>query len=120
MVINLKLLGTSFYEEKKSKFYGYAYELDELTEVKEIIAYLKENNKKAKHIVYAYKFQSTAGKSDDKEPTGTAGLPLYNYLEKNNLNNTLIVVVRFFGGTKLGAGPLMRAYLSTGIKAFKN
>ena len=76
---------------------------------------LKSEHKKARHIVYAYKFLSTAGKSDDKEPSGTAGTPLYNLLEMNNLNNKLLVVVRYFGGVKLGAGPLMRAYKNAGV-----
>ena len=115
----MKLIGTSIYEEKKSKFYGYCYELEKIEEVKMILNDLKAKHKKAKHLVYAYKFLNTAGKSDDKEPSGTAGLPLYNLLEQNNLNNTLIVVVRYFGGTKLGAGPLMRAYLKTGSQTLK-
>ena len=80
-----------------------------------ILENLKSEHKKARHVVYAYKFLSTAGKSDDKEPSGTAGTPLYNLLEMNNLNNKLLVVVRYFGGVKLGAGPLMRAYKNAGV-----
>ena len=116
----MQLLGTSLYEEKKSKFYGYYYKLASFDEIKLILTNLKKEHKKAKHFVYAYKFAHTAGKSDDKEPTGTAGLPLYNFLEQNNLNDRLLIVVRYFGGTKLGAGPLMRAYLKSGQQAFKN
>ena len=110
----MELLNTATIIEKKSKFIGLYYELDSINEIKDILNNLKLEHKKAKHIVYAYKFGSTAGKSDDKEPTGTAGLPLYNLLETNNLNNKLLVVVRYFGGTKLGAGPLMRTYKNTG------
>ena len=101
--------------EKKSKFIAYYYELDTTEDIKIIIDELKKEHKKAKHIVYAYKFGNTAGKTDDKEPSGTAGLPLYNLLEVNNLNNKMIVVVRYFGGIKLGAGPLMRAYKNAGV-----
>ena len=115
----MKLISTYTEEIKKSKFIGLYYELDSIEEVKIIINSLKLEHKKAKHIVYAYKFGSTAGKSDDKEPSGTAGLPLYNLLETNNLQNKLLVVVRYFGGTKLGVGPLMRAYKNTGLSTIK-
>ena len=61
--------------------------------------------KKSKFIGY------TAGKSDDGEPNNTCGLPIYNLLERKGLTNRLIVVVRYFGGTKLGAGNLLRSYI---------
>lgn len=111
----MNLIKTNTIEIKKSKFIAYNYEVSSQEEVKEILLSLRNEHKKAKHIVYAYKLSNTAGKSDDKEPTGTAGLPLYNLLELNNKNNTLLVVVRYFGGTKLGAGPLTRAYKNAGI-----
>lgn len=111
------LINTATIEVKKSKFISCYYDLEDINEVKMILDELKKDHKHAKHIVYAYKFGNTAGKSDDKEPSGTAGLPLYNLLEMNNLNNKLLVVVRYFGGTKLGAGPLMRAYKESGNKA---
>ena len=106
-------------EEKKSKFIAYYYQLDDIQDVKVILENLRKEHKKARHIVYAYRFGNTAGKSDDKEPSGTAGLPLYNLLEKNNLDNSLLAVVRYFGGTKLGAGPLARAYNKAGSLAIK-
>lgn len=111
----MNLLKTNTIIIKKSKFIAYFYHLDSIEEVKTITTNLHEEHKKAKHIVYAYKFGSTAGKTDDKEPSGTAGLPLYNLLEAKNLNNSMIVVVRYFGGVKLGAGPLMRAYKNAGV-----
>lgn len=111
----MKLIKTNKEEINKSKFIAYYYELDTKEDIKIIIDELKKEHKKAKHIVYAYKFGNTAGKTDDKEPSGTAGLPLYNLLEVNNLNNKMIVVVRYFGGIKLGAGPLMRAYKNAGV-----
>ena len=110
----MKLIKTNKEEIKKSKFIAYFYELETTEDIKAIIDELRKEHKKAKHIVYAYKFGNTAGKTDDKEPSGTAGLPLYNLLEANNLNNKMIVVVRYFGGIKLGAGPLMRAYKNAG------
>lgn len=116
----MKLLKSAEIIVKKSRFISYYYEIDDFDEIKEILSDLKREHKKAKHIVYAYKFGNTAGKSDDKEPKGTAGLPLYNLLETKNLNNRLIVVVRYFGGTLLGAGLLQRTYRASALEAIKN
>ena len=115
----MKLLNTYTYEIKKSRFIAYYYEISSTEEAKKILELLKKEHKKARHISYAYKVNNTASKSDDKEPTNTAGLPLYNLLEKKNLDNVLIAVVRYFGGTKLGAGNLLRAYLESAIKAIE-
>ena len=115
----MKLINQSLFEIKKSKFIGYYYEVDSIEDVKTILASLKEEHKKARHIPYAYKLLNTAGKSDDKEPTNTAGLPIYNILERKNLNNCLIAVVRYFGGTKLGAGGLLRAYVEAANNAIE-
>ena len=106
----MKLLNT--YEEiiKKSRFISYYYEVNTVEEVKDILEDLKKEHKKARHIPYAYKIDNIIKKSDDKEPGGTAGTPIYNIIEKKNLNNCLIVIVRHFGGIKLGAGGLLRAY----------
>lgn len=106
----MKLISESYEEIKKSKFIGLLYEIDNLEEVDIILDNLKKEHKKAKHFPYAYKFKSTAKKTDDKEPSGTCGNPILNVLERNNLNNHLLVVIRYFGGIKLGAGPLLRSY----------
>ena len=95
---------------KKSKFIGYCFKVNSIDEVKECLSYLKDEHKKARHIPYAYILNNTASKSDDKEPSNTAGLPIYNILDRKNMTGYLIAVVRYFGGVKLGAGPLMRAY----------
>ena len=113
----MKLLNQSLIEIKKSKFIGLFYELDNIDEVNKILEQLKKEHKKARHMPYAYKFENTAKKSDDKEPSNTAGLPIYNLLEKKNLNKHLIIVIRYFGGIKLGAGGLLRAYLEAANKA---
>lgn len=115
----MNLINSASIIVKKSKFMAYYYEVTDLSEIKTILENLRKEHKKARHVVYAYKIQNTAGKSDDKEPAGTAGTPLYNILERNNLNNRLLVVVRYFGGIKLGAGPLTRAYNSAGNAAIK-
>ena len=106
----MKLLNTYSLEIKKSKFIAYYYEVNYVSEVKEILENLKKEHKKARHIPYAYKIDQEMKKSDDKEPSGTSGMPILNIIEKNNLNHVLIAVVRYFGGIKLGAGGLIRAY----------
>lgn len=116
----MKLLNVYELTIKNSRFIAYYYDIDEFKEIKNIIDNLKLEHKKAKHVVYAYRFLNTAGKSDDKEPKGTAGLPLYNLLIQKDLNNKLIVVVRYFGGTLLGAGLLQRTYKTAAINAIKN
>ena len=116
----MKLLKESIIEIKKSKFIGLCYEISSPEEAKNIIESLKKEHKKARHIPYAYKINNTAKKSDDKEPSNTAGLPIYNILERKELNNHLIAVIRYFGGIKLGAGGLIRAYSETANEATKN
>jgi len=100
----MKLLNTYTLEIKKSKFIAYYYEVETKEEVKKLWESLKKEHKKARHIPYAYILTNTAGKSDDKEPSGTSASPIYQVLERNNLTNKVIFVVRYFGGTKLGAG----------------
>lgn len=106
----MKLINTSKIEEKKSKFLGYLYEIDNIEEIKIILEKLKKDNKKLRHAPYAYKFNNTAGKTDDKEPNNTAGIQILNVLERNNLNNHLLVIIRYYGGVKLGAPLLLRTY----------
>ena len=115
----MKLIGKSFHEIKKSKFIGLLYELDSIEEVDIILEEIKKEHKKARHYPYAYKFNSMAKKTDDKEPSGTCGTPILNVLERNNLNNHLLVVIRYFGGTKLGAGLLLRSYSKAANEVIK-
>ena len=107
----MTLLNTYTIEIKKSKFIAYYYQVNNIQEVTDILSNLRKEHKKAKHFPYAYKIDNLIKKSDDKEPTNTASMPIYTLIEKNNLNNTLIVIVRYFGGIKLGTGGLYRAYL---------
>lgn len=106
----MNLINKSTLEIKKSKFIAYFYEIEKVEEVNIILDELKKEHKRARHIPYAYIFKQTAKKTDDKEPSGTAGLPIYNVLEREKLNTHLIAVVRYFGGKKLGASNLLRAY----------
>ena len=109
---NMKLINEYTYEIKKSKFIGLLYDIENENEVKEILAYLKNEHTKARHLPYAYIVNNTAKKSDDKEPHNTAGIQIYNQLVFNNLNHHLLVIIRYFGGIKLGASNLLRAYLT--------
>ena len=108
----MRLINKSEIEVKKSKFIGYYFEIYSEEEAKAILQNLKKEHKKARHIPYAYKVDQIIRKSDDKEPANTAGTPIYNLIIKKELNNVLIAVVRYFGGTLLGAGLLTRSYLN--------
>lgn len=97
----------------KSKFLAYLFDLSCLDEVKKHLEELKKEHKKAKHICYAYVYKNeiiSEKCSDDGEPGGTAGYPILNVIKKKNLTNVMVAVVRYFGGIKLGAGGLTRAY----------
>lgn len=107
----------------KSRFIAYRVELTNLEQVKEVINNLKKEHKKAKHVCFAYVFKGDVVSekcSDDGEPGGTAGYPILNVIKKKNLTNTLVAVVRYFGGIKLGAGGLVRAYTSSVTETLKN
>ena len=95
---------------KKSKFVSLSFNVTNKEQIDAILIELKKEHRKANHLPYAYKIDNNIKKSDDKEPSNTAGGPILNIIEKNNLNNVLIVVIRYFGGIKLGAGGLIRAY----------
>ena len=97
-------------EIKKSKFYCYLFKVDSLDEINQKINDLKNIYKDATHYCFAYILDNIKRYNDDSEPSKTAGMPILNVLEKNELNHILCVVVRYFGGIKLGAGGLVRAY----------
>ena len=105
--------------EKKSKFITYAFSLNKEGDVKDILKDIENQHKKATHICYAYNFFGHSKYSDDNEPSGTAGSPIFNVIMKNNLTNILIVVVRYFGGIKLGAGGLTRMYSNCASQIIK-
>lgn len=94
----------------KSKFITLFYQVDNLTEINKILKDTKSQYKAATHYCYAYIIDNEIKASDDGEPSGTAGLPILNILKKENINHVLCIVIRYFGGIKLGAGGLVRAY----------
>ena len=95
---------------KKSKFIGVLIPIESILEVKDNLNKLKEEYNNATHYCYAFKLINDKGFSDDGEPNKTAGIPILNVIEGNDLVNVLVVVIRYFGGIKLGPGGLIRAY----------
>ena len=101
------------YKDKASKFIGFTYSVKEEDDIKEKLIYLKNLHPKATHHCYAYRLgldKNNFRCNDDGEPNGTAGKPILGQIDSNNLTNCLIVVVRYFGGTKLGVSGLIDAY----------
>lgn len=109
-------------EIKKSKFLGFRFDVKTADQAKTFIEHLKKDHKKARHIAWAYIISSPHQEkcSDDGEPSGTAGKPILNVLQKRGKNDCLVAVVRYFGGIKLGAGGLVRAYGKAANDALEN
>ena len=104
------------FKEKNSKFYGYAFPITTEEETKPLIDSLRKKHPTAGHFCYAYRLGTSKVKyrtNDDGEPSNSAGLPIYGQIQSCKLTNVLIVVVRYFGGTKLGVGGLISAYKTT-------
>lgn len=97
---------------KKSKFITYTKKVMNENEAMLFLNEIKEKYKDATHICYAYIIDNHKKYSDDKEPSNTAGKPMFDILEKNNLNYIISIVIRYFGGIKLGSNGLIRAYSS--------
>lgn len=110
--------------EKKSRFIANAYCIESKEEAEAKIKQLKKKYYDAKHNCFAFSVLENGKEfqkcSDDGEPSGTAGSPILNVIKKNNLQNILIVVTRYFGGILLGTGGLTRAYSEAAIKALES
>ena len=101
------------FKEKNSKFFGYAFPVQSENEVKEILDQLKKQHYTARHWCYAYQIGTKTKiyrANDDGEPNNSAGLPIYGQIQSFDVTNVLVVVVRYFGGVKLGVGGLVTAY----------
>ena len=107
--------------EKKSKFYGYLLENAGVDNISRALDFLRAEHKKATHICYAYCLTNPFAEKavDDGEPNGTAGRPILSVLQKKGARNVCVFIVRYFGGIKLGAGGLVRAYTKTTSELFK-
>ena len=106
----IKELAKSEIEVKKSRFIGLVFPISDVLEVKKYLDQVKKEYKGANHYCYAYRTPSFEKYDDDKEPSKTAGYPLLELLTKKDLTNVLAIVIRYFGGIKLGAGGLIRSY----------
>ena len=95
---------------KNSKFITIIYPITSIENIQGLIDETKLVYPKATHYCYAYIIDDIKRSSDDKEPSGTAGIPMLNVLEKESYTNIIVITVRYFGGIKLGAGGLVRAY----------
>jgi len=103
-------------KEKGSKFIGFIFPLNNEDDIKKNLEKLQEIHPKATHHCYAFRFGINGENyraNDDGEPNGSAGLPIYNQLLANEITNVLVVVIRYYGGTKLGVGGLVKAYKET-------
>ena len=101
------------FKEKNSKFFGYAYPIQSEDEVKPLIDVLRKKHPNAGHFCYAYQIGTdtvTHRANDDGEPSNSAGMPIYGQILSFSVTNILLVVVRIFGGVKLGVGGLISAY----------
>ena len=101
------------FKEKNSKFFGYAFPVTKEDEVKEKIDILKKQHHSARHWCYAFQLgteQLYYRANDDGEPNNSAGMPIYGQIQSFDVTNVLVVVVRYFGGVKLGVGGLISAY----------
>lgn len=111
------------YKDLGSKFLAFAYPVETEEEAKAIVADLKKEYFDARHHCYAYRLGREGGQwraNDDGEPSSTAGKPILGQLLSNGLSDILIVVVRYFGGTKLGVPGLIKAYRSAAQDAISN
>ncbi len=119
----IKKNGEGFYKEKGSKFLGYAYHVSSVDEVTEKLNELKAKYHDARHFCFAYRINPEKPEvraNDDGEPSNSAGAPIYNQILSHELWNCLVVVVRYFGGTKLGVSGLVGAYKEAASEALKN
>jgi uncharacterized YigZ family protein len=101
------------FKEKHSKFFGYAFPLTSQDQVKDYLDQLRKQHSTARHFCYAYQMGTTNIQyktNDDGEPNNSAGLPIYGQIQSLALTNVLVVIVRYFGGIKLGVGGLVSAY----------
>ena len=113
----MEKISDSYLEIKKSKFIGILYKINNIDEVDKIISSLWKEHKKARHICYAYRINNQEKNHADKEPGGTTR-GLLDIIHMKNQDNVLIVVIRYFGGVLLGAGPLTRAYTKSASMLF--
>lgn len=121
--LTIAKISEGLYKEKGSKFLGYAYPVDDAEMVKSRIEALKKKYHDARHHCYAYILGKEGDEfraNDDGEPNHSAGDPILGQIRSRSLTNTLVVIVRYFGGTKLGVSGLINAYKTAAANALDN
>lgn len=121
---SIKSKSESLFKDKGSKHIGFAYPVQSLEEINLKIDFLRKEHGKANHICYAYLLRSEGileeFSTDDGEPKNSAGPPILGQIKSKNLENVLVAVVRYFGGTKLGVSGLLNAYKTASKMALEN
>ncbi len=115
--------GEGYYSEKRSKFLAFTHHVETVDEVKDIVARYRKKYFDARHVCYAYMLgaeRTDFRANDDGEPSSTAGKPILGQINSNELTNTLIIVVRYYGGVNLGTGGLIVAYKTAAADAIAN
>ncbi|MDB4256483.1 YigZ family protein [Flavobacteriaceae bacterium] len=103
----------TLFKDRNSKFYGYAFPVNEETSIKDFLEFLRKKHHTARHFCYAWQLGTESVRfraNDDGEPSNSAGMPIYGQIQSFKVTNILVVSVRYFGGTKLGVGGLINAY----------
>ncbi len=121
--IKEKAIGEGYYSEKRSKFLAFAHHVDSVDEALELVKEYRKKYYDARHCCYAYRvgFDGTEFRAnDDGEPSSTAGKPILGQIDSNGLTNTLICVIRYYGGINLGTGGLIVAYREAAADAITN
>jgi uncharacterized YigZ family protein len=114
-------MGEGDYREKGSKFLGFAIPMDSLEDLEEFISTLKSSHPKARHFCYAYRLSENDWRAnDDGEPKHSAGTPILRQIQSRELFRSAVVVLRYFGGTKLGVSGLIGAYEAAASMALDN
>ncbi len=109
-------------KDKGSKFFGYCFPVENEEDINQALTLLKEKHHKARHFCYAWQLGKNYDNykvNDDGEPNNSAGMPIYGQLQAFEVTNCFVVVVRYFGGTKLGVGGLISAYKATAKMALE-
>ena len=118
--LTIEKVAEGLYTEKRSKFISFAIPVNTIGDVQSELKAYQKKYFDARHVCYAYVLGNegeTSRSSDDREPSGTAGRPILGQLRSQNLTNVLLIVVRYFGGTELGAANLGRAYKTAAADA---
>ena len=119
--INIQQSAEGIFKDRGSKFLAFAEPITDEEQAKKRIAWYKKKYHDARHVCYAYRLGESLWRTkDDGEPHGTAGLPILRSIDARNLDNVLVVVVRYFGGTLLGTGGLMVAYREASKEALES